>query len=121
MRNVVGAGQTFYIGTHLDAAALEHEPAAALLLALAEQAGIARPVELLAAPPALDAHLLLAGAQRLVILTNNGPEPARAQVRLPGAAAVVAAELLRGGAVVVEPGGFAVEIAAWDGAAVLVE
>ncbi len=41
-----GQGQTFYIGTHLDAAALESEAAAALLLALAESAGLQRPLTL---------------------------------------------------------------------------
>lgn len=118
VRHSLGAGQTFYVGTHLDAAALEDAGAAALLLALAERSGIARPIELIDAPGALDAHLLLAGAQRLVIITNNGPAPALARVRLPGGGAP-AAELLHGGGLGREPGGFAIEIAGWDGAAVL--
>ncbi|GEM_PF-1616680 len=55
----------------MDAAAVDQDAAAALLLGLAEQAGLRRPIEIANKPAFIDAHLMLAGNQRLVILTNN--------------------------------------------------
>jgi beta-galactosidase GanA len=121
----VGAGQTYYLGTHLDAAALEDEGAAALLLALAESAGIERPLRVAAGGAPLDAHLLTDGDRRLAILTNNGPAPASARITLPGAAAPHVAELLTGAPLELSlaEGAFTVEleIAGWGGAVILAE
>jgi len=120
-----GAGQTFYIGTHLDAAALEDEGAAALLLALAETAGLQRPVQIDAGSAAVDAHLLEEGARRLIILTNNGSAAAALRLTLAEGARLRASELLTNAPLEASPAAdefvVSLEIAAWGGAVVLVE
>jgi beta-galactosidase GanA len=116
-RRRLGAGQAILVGTHLDAAALERDAAAALLLALAESAGLARPLEC-TAPPGVDAHLLESSGGQLFILTNNGPAPARVRVRPAHAALRQASELLHGLPVRIEDGAALVELPAWDGAVV---
>jgi hypothetical protein len=120
VHRLAGAGQTFYAGTHLDAAALDADSAAALLACMAEVSG-ARPPLRLDAPAAVDAHLLLAGERRLVVLTNNGASPAAVRLEMPGFVAARAHELLHSAPVQLAAGAVRLEVAAWDGAVVVLE
>jgi beta-galactosidase GanA len=120
VRHRFGGGQTFCVGTHLDAAALDSQPAADLLAWMVEQSG-ARPPLLLDAPAAVDAHLLVAGERRLVVLTNNSAEIAIVCLELPGFAPARTAELLHGTQVQLEDGAVRLEVAGWDGTVVVLE
>ncbi len=70
--------------------------------------------------PPVDAHLLLAGERRLVVLTNNGAQASAVSV---GIAYSHAAELLQGSPLTLAEDrlSFVIELAAWGGAVVVLD
>ena len=126
--NHYGGGRAILFGTHFDVAALAPEAThhRRVFANLAELANVERPFHL-EGGPALDGHLLSAPGrrERLFILINHGPDPARAQVYLAGlpeAATVTdlfSEEVLQ---VTSEPGGlgFEMPLDGYDSTALLI-
>jgi beta-galactosidase GanA len=85
--NHYGGGRAILFGTHFDVAALAPEAThhRRVFANLAELASVECSFHL-EGGPALDGHLLSAPGrrERLFILINHSPDPARAQVHLPG-------------------------------------
>lgn len=117
VRNRVGDGAALFVGTHLDAATLQDAAAAQLLCNLVEEAGAHPPLRFDANPATVDCHLLLTEHARLVLMTNNGSEPA--VVRLRGMNPRTAHDLLHDQACSIDGDGAAtVRLEPWGGAAV---
>ena len=113
----MGEGTAIYVGTHLDAAALEDANAAHLLVHLVEQAGVRPPLRFAAKPDAVDCHLLQGEGAQVVVLTNNSDQPA--EVQIEGMQAIAAHDLLQNQPCDTSADGIVrVQIAPWGGAAV---
>lgn len=127
-----GKGQAILFATHVDMAVLEHkEPGARQVFAnLMAMCGVRRPVileggDMTYIEERVDAHLLAAGDQKMVIVNNEGQRPVDLRVTVPGAAtAASATELFSGqNRPVTQNGGaqFSLHIPAAGGAAVMLQ
>jgi beta-galactosidase GanA len=115
VRQRTGQGSTVYVGTHLDAAALDDADSARLLLALVQQANVRPALQMTATPSTVDGHTLTHEQQRLVILTNNGSETAKVELR--GLEATNVRELLAGAPLTVGADNtIAIQLEPWGGA-----
>jgi beta-galactosidase len=84
VRRSLGAGETYYVGTHLDAAALEDHSARELLRMLAQKAAPAAGVLATPLPAGITAHPLNSDKVMLLLLVNDSHAGATVQLNKPG-------------------------------------
>jgi beta-galactosidase len=79
-----GAGETYYVGTHLDAAALEDQAARALLRAMAHKAAPHEKLFAAPLPTGVTAHHLQGAPGALLLLVNDSHAAAQVQLAHTG-------------------------------------